>query len=87
MRKKLQFTPARTLLGDDADVTGIETMEETPAAEKPFDVYDLRGRKVLRRVTSLDGLPATFCHFNIINSFFLRFSLESQYIFVSLPML
>ena len=48
---------ARTLDGDDEEVTGIETVEETPAVEEPFDVYDLRGRKVLQRVTSLDGLP------------------------------
>ena len=53
-----EFTPARTLLGGDEEVTGIETVEEMPAAEEPFDVYDLRGRKVLHQVTSLDGLPA-----------------------------
>ena len=49
---------ARTLDGDDDELTGIETVEETPAVEEPFDVYDLKGRKVLQRVTSLDGLPA-----------------------------
>ncbi|MBR5747679.1 MAG: hypothetical protein IKY01_02715 [Prevotella sp.] len=38
-------------------MTGIEIVE-TPAAEEPFDVYDLGGRQVLQRVTSLDGLPA-----------------------------
>ena len=49
---------ARTLDGDDEEVTGIETIEETPVVEEPYDVYDLKGRKVLQRVTSLDGLPA-----------------------------
>ena len=53
-----EFAPARTMLGDDEEVTGIETVEEMPAAEEPFDVYDLKGRKVLHHVTSLDGLPA-----------------------------
>ena len=48
---------ARTLDEEDADVTGIEIVE-TPAIEEPFDVYDLGGRQVLQRVTSLDGLPA-----------------------------
>jgi len=52
------FTPARTMLGDDADVMGIETLEEAPAVEEPFDVYDLRGHRVLHQVTSLDGLSA-----------------------------
>jgi uncharacterized protein YjdB len=50
---------SRSLDGDeDDDVTGIEDKNELPAVEEPFDVYDLRGRKVLQRVTSLDGLPA-----------------------------
>ena len=49
---------ARILDGDDADVTGIEALDENPAVEEPFDVYDLRGHKVLHQVTSLDGLPA-----------------------------
>jgi len=49
---------ARTLDEEDADVTGIENLYENPAVEEPFDVYDLRGRKVLQCVTSLDGLPA-----------------------------
>ena len=49
---------ARTLDGDDADVTGIETIDENPAIKEPVDVYDLGGRQVLKRVTSLDGLPA-----------------------------
>ena len=53
-----EFAPARTLLGDDAEVTGIETVDENPAIEEPFDVYDLSGRKVLHQVISLDGLPA-----------------------------
>ena len=48
----------RTLDGDDADVTGIENLDETPVVEEPFDVYNLGGRQVLKRVTSLDGLPA-----------------------------
>ena len=48
--------------GDDEDeddeVTGIEIVEEMPAVEEPFDVFDLRGHKVRQGVTSLDGLPA-----------------------------
>ena len=48
---------ARTLDGDDDEVTGIEIVE-TPAIKEPFDVYDLRGHRVLQRVTSLEGLPA-----------------------------
>jgi len=52
-----EFAPARTMLGDDEEVTDIEMVEKTPATEQPFDVYDLKGRKVLQRVTSLDGLP------------------------------
>ena len=51
----------RSLDGDEDDeVTGIERMEileEAPAISEPYDVYDLRGQKVLQRVTSLDGLP------------------------------
>ena len=51
----------RSLDGDEDDeVTGIERMEileEAPAVSEPYDVYDLRGQKVLQRVTSLDGLP------------------------------
>ena len=53
-----EFTPARTLLGGDEEVTDIEMVEEMPAAEEPFDVYDLKGHRVLHQVTSLDGLPA-----------------------------
>ena len=49
---------ARTIDGDDAEVTDIEIVEETPAVVEPFDVYDLRGHKVRQGVTSLDGLPA-----------------------------
>jgi len=42
-----------SLDGSDEDVTGIE--EKATLAEE-FDVYDLNGRKVLNKVTSLDGL-------------------------------
>ena len=44
---------APSLDGTDDEVTGIE--EKSTLAEK-FDVYDLNGRKVLNKVTSLDGL-------------------------------
>jgi uncharacterized protein YjdB len=44
--------------GDDDDVTDIESLDENPNAAEPFDVYDLRGQKVLHQVTSLKGLPA-----------------------------
>jgi hypothetical protein len=37
-------------------VTGIEQLEENSAIE-PYDVYDLSGRKVLQKTTTLDGLP------------------------------
>jgi uncharacterized protein YjdB len=48
----------RSLDGDDDDeVTGIENLDEAPAAIEPFDVYDLRGQKVRHQVKSLDGLP------------------------------
>ena len=40
---------------EDAE-TGINDIEN-PAITKPFDVYDMSGRKVLTHVTSLDGLP------------------------------
>ena len=53
----IEFAGARFVYEDDDDVTGIEIVE-TPAAEEPFDVYDLGGRQVLQRVTTLDGLPA-----------------------------
>ena len=49
---------SRSLEGDDDEVTGIENLDEAPAMIEPFDVYDLRGQKVLNHVTSLDGLPA-----------------------------
>jgi len=49
---------ARTLDGDGTEVTDIEMVEETPAVVEPFDVYNLRGHRVLHQVTSLDGLPA-----------------------------
>lgn len=49
---------ARTIDGDDNELTDIEIVEVKPAAEEPFDVYDLRGHKVRHGVTSLDGLPA-----------------------------
>ena len=49
---------ARTIDGDDTELTDIEIVEVTPAAEEPFDVFDLRGHRVLHQVTSLDGLPA-----------------------------
>jgi uncharacterized protein YjdB len=49
---------ARTLDEEGADVTGIETIDENPAIKEPVDVYDLGGRQVLQRATSLDGLPA-----------------------------
>ena len=52
-----EFAAARTLLRDDEEVTGIETVDVKPFVEEPFDVYDLRGRKVCLQVTSLDGLP------------------------------
>ena len=46
----------RSLEGDDDDeVTEIDEVEAS-AAIKPFDVYDLSGRKVLHQMTSLDGL-------------------------------
>ena len=42
---------------DEEDATGLDEVENA-SATKPFDVYDLSGRKVLHQVTSLDGLPA-----------------------------
>ena len=41
---------------DDDETTDIDDMD-ADVAVKPFDVYDLSGRKVLRQVTSLDALP------------------------------
>ena len=49
---------ARTLDGDDDELTDIEMVEVTPAAEEPFDVYDLKGHCVLQRVTSLEAQAA-----------------------------
>ena len=46
---------SRSLEGDDDELTEIDDVEAS-AAIKPFDVYDLSGRKVLHQVTSLDGL-------------------------------
>ena len=44
---------APSMDGTDEDVTGIE---EKPVLAEEFDVYDLNGRKVLNKVTSLEGL-------------------------------
>ena len=49
---------ARTIDSDNDKLTDIEIVEVTPAVEKAFDVYDLRGHRVLHQVTSLDALPA-----------------------------
>ena len=49
---------ARTIDGDDDELTDIEMVEVAPAVVEPFDVYDLKGHCVLHQVTSLDGLPA-----------------------------
>ena len=46
----------RSLELNDNEMTGINDQNEDSAI-KPFDVYDLSGRKVLHQVTSLDGLP------------------------------
>lgn len=54
----LSSSESRSLDGDDDYVTGIETIEEAPAINEPYDVYNLSGRKVRNQVTSLDGLPA-----------------------------
>ena len=53
----IEFAGARFVYEDDDEVTGIEIVE-TPAIKEPVDVYDLGGRQVLKRVTTLDGLPA-----------------------------
>ena len=50
----LSTSEARSMIGDDDELTGIE---ENVVAVEPFDVYDLSGRKVRHQVTSLDGLP------------------------------
>lgn len=49
---------ARTIDGEDAELTDVEMVEVTPAVVEPFDVFDLSGHKVRQGVTSLDGLPA-----------------------------
>ena len=48
---------ARSLGGDDGELTDIEDMEIQSVVIEPFDVYDLSGSKVRHQVTSLDGLP------------------------------
>ena len=52
----LTNSEARSMIGDDDELTDIKDIESSAAIE-PFDVYDLGGRKVLHQVTSLDGLP------------------------------
>jgi hypothetical protein len=49
----VKASSAPSLDGTDDEVTDIE--EKSTLAEK-FDVYDLNGRKVLNKATSLDGL-------------------------------
>jgi len=51
----VKASAAPSMDGSNEDVTGIE---EKPALAEEFDVYDLNGRKVLNKVTSLDGLSA-----------------------------
>ena len=51
----LSNSEARSMIGDDDELTGLKELESSAVAE-PFDVYDLSGRKVLHQVTSLDGL-------------------------------
>ena len=51
----LSTSEARSMIGDDDELTGLKELESSSVAE-PFDVYDLSGRKVLHQVTSLDGL-------------------------------
>ena len=53
----LAVAESRSAIGDDDGTTGIEDLDEKPAVEEPYDVYDLSGRKVANQVTSLDGLP------------------------------
>ena len=52
----LSNSEARSMIGDDDELTDIKELESSAVAE-PFDVYDLGGRKVLHQVTSLGGLP------------------------------
>jgi hypothetical protein len=49
----VKASAAPSLNGSDEDVTGIE---EKPALAEEFDVYDLNGRRILDKATSLDGL-------------------------------
>ena len=51
----LSTSEARSMIGDDDELTGLKELESPPVAES-FDVYDLSGRKVRHQVTSLDGL-------------------------------
>jgi uncharacterized protein YjdB len=51
----VEAATAPSMDGTDDEVTGIE---EKSALAEEFDVYDLNGRKVLNKVTSLDGLSA-----------------------------
>jgi uncharacterized protein YjdB len=53
----LASSSSRSMDGDDDDTTGIQSMEDDPAEIRPYDVYDLSGRKVRHQVNSLDGLP------------------------------
>ena len=53
----LATSESRSTDGNDDNVTGIKELEENSVATEPYDVYDLSGRKVLQKVTSLDGLP------------------------------
>ena len=53
----LAVSESRSFEGDDDDTTGIGELENAPAEEQPYDVYDLSGRKVAHQVTTLDGLP------------------------------
>ena len=49
----VKASAAPSLDGTDEDVTGID---EKAALAEEFDVYDLNGRRVLNKATSLDGL-------------------------------
>ena len=49
----VKASSAPSLDGTDDEVTGIE---EKAALAEEFDVYDLNGRRVLNKVTSLEGL-------------------------------
>ena len=52
----LSTAGSRSTDGDNDDTTGIKQLNENTV--EPFDVYNLSGRKVLNKVTSMDGLPA-----------------------------